>query len=244
VVAPAVTVNESGLVAVPLGVATEIVPDVAPAGTVVLICVGESTLNVVGVPLNRTAVAPVNPVPVAVTDVPTGPLSGRNDRRSGAAPGVTVKGSGLALVPSESVTEIAPVVAPTGTVAVIWSVESTVNAVDVPLNLTAVAVLVSSKESPVIVTDVPTVPLSGTNARTVGGSACAGTRPMVAMPTETITTTVAMRYRRSRPDLSIDPLLLHEGVDPGRSAWLSGQSFVAVRPPVSGRGYRTRQRQS
>jgi len=41
VVAPAVTVNESGLVAVPLGVATEIVPDVAPAGTVVLICVGE-----------------------------------------------------------------------------------------------------------------------------------------------------------------------------------------------------------
>jgi hypothetical protein len=40
------------------------------------------TVKLAGVPLKVTAVAPVNPVPVIVTEVPTGPLSGRKARTS------------------------------------------------------------------------------------------------------------------------------------------------------------------
>jgi hypothetical protein len=60
----------------PDGVVTLIAPLVAPAGTVAVICVSEFTANVAAVPLNMTAVAPVNPLPLIVTGVPTVPLEG------------------------------------------------------------------------------------------------------------------------------------------------------------------------
>lgn len=66
--------------------------------------------------MNATAVTPVNPVPVTVTDVPTGPLAGVKLVTTGD--GMTVKLLALDAVPV-AVTEIGPVVAPDGTVAMI-----------------------------------------------------------------------------------------------------------------------------
>jgi hypothetical protein len=76
-------------------------------------------VNVVAlVPLNLTAVAPVRFVPVTTTLVPTGPLEGLKLEIVGAAT-VSVKLEALVAVPPGVVTEIVPVVAPLGTVAVI-----------------------------------------------------------------------------------------------------------------------------
>ena len=69
------------------------------------------------VPLNFTAVALVNPVPVIVTLAPTPPLVGEKLVMEGG--GITVKELALVVVPPAVVTLIVPVVAPAGTVAVI-----------------------------------------------------------------------------------------------------------------------------
>src|ERR1019366_2257982 len=58
------------------GMATCTVPVVAPAGTVVVISEADTTLNVAGVPLKLTLVAPVRFVPRMVTGVPTAPMVG------------------------------------------------------------------------------------------------------------------------------------------------------------------------
>jgi len=162
-----VTVNFVRLATVPAGVVTEILPVVAPAGTVAVIFVAELTVNVADVPPNLTAVAPVKFVPLIVTDVPTGPLFGENEVIVGAAPLFTVNFVPLVSVPEGVVTEIFPVVAPEGTVAVIFVSELTVNVVVVPLNFTAVA---PENPVPLIVTDVPTGPLFGEND-VIGGTA-------------------------------------------------------------------------
>ena len=70
------TVKLLPVVAVPPGVLTLIGPVVAPAGTVAWIDVGEFTMNVEPMPLNRTAVAPMKLLPLIVTLNPTGPLAG------------------------------------------------------------------------------------------------------------------------------------------------------------------------
>jgi hypothetical protein len=64
------------LVAVPAGVCTLIGPEVAPAGTVAVICVGEFTAKLAFRPLNLTAVAPVKLRPIIVTCVPANPAAG------------------------------------------------------------------------------------------------------------------------------------------------------------------------
>lgn len=113
------TVKLSELVAVPEGVVTDIVPVTAPPGTVAVICVSESTENVVAAtPPNPTPVAPVNPVPVMVTDAPIEPDVGVKEDMVGAAV-PTVNAEGLVAVPAGLVTVILPVTAPDGTVAVI-----------------------------------------------------------------------------------------------------------------------------
>jgi hypothetical protein len=77
------------------------------------------SVNVVAlVPLNLTDVAPVRFVPVIATEVPTGPLVGAKLVIVGP-PVATVKLLALVAVPAGVVTEIGPVVAPLGTVAVI-----------------------------------------------------------------------------------------------------------------------------
>src|SRR4051794_31393110 len=83
----AVTVKLAALVAVPPGVVTLIAPVAAPAGTVAVICVPETTVNPAGEPANRTAVAPPRFVPVIVTTVDSGPLAGAKDASVGAGGG-------------------------------------------------------------------------------------------------------------------------------------------------------------
>jgi hypothetical protein len=89
-----VTVKFEGLVAEPEGVVTEIRPEVAPVGTVAVIDLDELTTNGALVLSIRTAVAPVNAVPVRAIDVPTAPNDGLNDLTVGGdatvnCPGLT-----------------------------------------------------------------------------------------------------------------------------------------------------------
>lgn len=168
--APCVTVKFVELMAEPLGVVTVILPVVAFAGTVATILVDELTVKVALTPLNRTDVAPVNPVPVIVTEVPGGPLVGVNDVIVGPG-GVTVKLELLVAVPSGLTTWMAPVSAAAGTTAVICVSETTVKLLALsPANLTAV---VPVKPVPVIVTVVPGGPEVGENEVIVGTAASA-----------------------------------------------------------------------
>lgn len=110
-----VTVNDVDDVAVPPSVVTVIVPVVAPLGTDVVMCASSATVNAAVVPLNLTELAPVNPVPVIVTSVATGPLGGVNPAMVGVGDGFTVKDVVDVPVPLGPVTEMVPVAAPLGT---------------------------------------------------------------------------------------------------------------------------------
>ena len=91
------------------------------------------------------------------TLVPTGPLLGLKPLIVGADGDGEVAGAGRRS--AGVVTVIGPVVAPVGTVAVIWVEELTVKLVALaPLKVTAVAPV---KPAPVMVTLVPTGPLLG-----------------------------------------------------------------------------------
>ena len=115
--------------------------------------------------MKRTAVAPVSPVPVRVTLVPTGPEAGANPDILGA--GMTMKLAALEATPPGVVTTIVPLVAPAGTVAVICVAESALKTpADTPLKATAVAPL---KPLPARVTVAPTTPESGAMLEIAGG---------------------------------------------------------------------------
>jgi len=157
------TVNALVLVAVPAGVVTPISPVVAPAGTVAWITVSEVTVKLALAPLNVTAVAPLKPVPLIGTLVPTGPLAGAKPVIAGG--GTTVNALLLVAVPAGVVTPIGPVVAPAGTVAWIALSEVTVKLALAPLNATAVAPV---SFVPLIATLVPTGPLVGVKPVIVG----------------------------------------------------------------------------
>src|SRR5881409_3702419 len=93
-------------------------------------------------PLKVTEVAPVKPLPLIVTAVPTRPLVGVKPLIVGAcAADVTVKLDALVVLPPGAVTPIGPLVAPAGTVAAICESELTVNDAPEPLNVTALAPL-------------------------------------------------------------------------------------------------------
>jgi hypothetical protein len=82
---PGLTVKLVELVPVPPGVVTEMGPVEAAAGTVAVILRSEFTvLEVAAAPLNLTAVAPVNPVPLMVTTVPMVPDVGVKEVMVGA----------------------------------------------------------------------------------------------------------------------------------------------------------------
>jgi len=80
----------------------------------------------------------------------------------------TMKLVALNAVPSGFATEIRPVVAAPGTVAVIWVGLLAVNEAEAPLKATVVAVL---KFAPVMTTEVPAGPPAGEKLVTVGGLA-------------------------------------------------------------------------
>ena len=70
------TVKVLAEVAVPFGVVTEMAPEEAAAGTVVVIVLALVTAKVAAVPLNFTEVVPVKLVPLMVTEAPADPLVG------------------------------------------------------------------------------------------------------------------------------------------------------------------------
>src|SRR5579871_132279 len=76
------TTNAALLVTAPLDLVTEILPVVAPVGTVVVINVADATVKVAGVPLKLTAVAPVNPLPRIKTRAPTLPVAGSGETKA------------------------------------------------------------------------------------------------------------------------------------------------------------------
>jgi hypothetical protein len=186
IVGAATTVKLVELVAVPFRLVTEMGPEVAPGGTVAVICVDEFTVKDAEVLLNLTPVTLVKFVPTITTEVPTGPLPGENEEIVGAPATVTVKFDELVAVPLGLVTVIGPVNAPEGTMAVIWVDESIVKVADVFLNLTS---LTPVKFVPVIVTDVATGPLAGENEAIVGapGGVTAKLVELLAVPLKVMT---------------------------------------------------------
>jgi hypothetical protein len=169
------TVKFAALVAVPPNVVAEILPVVAPVGTVAVICVAEFTVNDVAlVVLNFTELVvklapltvPLKFVPVIVTDVPTGPKAGVNEVIVGAGAVTTVKFVALVFCPAAVYTWIGPVVAPAGTTAVaeVALVLVGVTRVEV-LKRTAVGGVVNV---PLIVTVEPTKPVAGEKVGTPG----------------------------------------------------------------------------
>ena len=145
------------LCAVPPGATTAIVPVFAPGGTVAVIRPSVTTLKAAALFLNVTDVAPVKPDPLIVTSVPGDPLLGLKLEIVGAGT-TTVKLAALVAVPSGVVTRIWPDVAPAGTVAVTCDAPPTVKVAAVPLKVTDEAPV---KFEPLIVTVVPTPPLTG-----------------------------------------------------------------------------------
>ena len=176
------TPKPAALVAVPPGVVTEIVPLVAAAGTVAVTLVAVTTVKLVaGVPWNVTAVAPPRFVPVIVTVEPTAPKAGEMPVMTGMG----VKFATLVAVPPGVVTEIVPLVAAGGTLAVMLVAVSTLSAVPaVPLNLTEVAPV---KFVPVRVTVVPATPDVGVKLVRVGGGMTVKEEALVPVTDDAVT---------------------------------------------------------
>jgi hypothetical protein len=140
------------------------------------------------VPLNATAVAPVNAEPDTVSDVPTWPLDGLKPDTVGGGGGgggdVTVNELPLRSTPPGVATVIGPVETLPGTVAVIRESPLTVNVAWTPLNATAVAPV---NAEPLIVTLVPTAPLDGLKPLRFGGRVTMKETPLRAVPWNVLT---------------------------------------------------------
>lgn len=139
-------------------------PVVAVEGTLAFSWVDETWITLeAAVPLNFTIELLLNPIPVIVTTVPAGPVVGLKP----VIDSVTVKFEALVPVPAAVVTEILPVMAPFGTVALICVPETNVTTVDAfNPNLT---IAPGAKPVPLIVTELPVMPEVGVNELTVGG---------------------------------------------------------------------------
>jgi len=121
------------LVALPPLVVTLIFPVVAPVGTVAVTSMSDTAVKLADLPLNVTFVACIRPVPLMVTNVPTGPLDGENEVIFGVTRNVVL----LVSVVEPVVTVTDPVSAADGTVAVRNVVPESVTVVAcVPPNFT------------------------------------------------------------------------------------------------------------
>ena len=149
-------------------------PVVATVGTEVTILVAVGVPVIVAVvPLNFTmlfAAVVLKLVPVMVTEAPTAPLVGLKEVMVGVVAVVTVKLVVLVAVTPPTVTVMAPVAAPVGTVVfILIAVGVPVIVAAIPLkNLTVLLVAVVLKFVPVMVTAVPTLPFAGVKLVMVG----------------------------------------------------------------------------
>src|SRR4051812_17300401 len=121
-------------------------------------------LKVATAPLKVTLVTVLKLTPVMTTGVPALPLVGRNVVIAGAP--LMAKFPALVAVPPGVVTEIGPVTAPTGAVALIFVSELTLKFALMPLKRTAEALL---NLVPLMVTVAPTAPFAGVKFAMVGG---------------------------------------------------------------------------
>ena len=113
-------------------------------------------------PPKSTRSAPLKPLPVIVTNVPTAPLVGVKLWIFGS----TVKVPDVVVVPPGFVTAIGPVRAPAGTPSFRVVAETTTNAAPTPPTFAAV---VPVNVLPVSVTTVPAVPSLGVNDSSIVG---------------------------------------------------------------------------
>lgn len=167
----AVTVKSTPLLITPLA-STTTFPVVAPVGTVAVMLVPVQLVTEAVLPLKMTALVPwVAPKfdPAMVNDVPTGPEVGLKLVMAGC--GVTVKAV-LLLATPPTVTITFPVVAPTGTWAVILTELQAVGAIDpadVPLKVRVLVPWPEPKFAPEIKTKAPTAPDDGLRLVILGG---------------------------------------------------------------------------
>ena len=150
---------------IPLTV-TEIVPVVAPDGTVAVMLLADDEVTVAETPLNETLGDTPKLEPEIITDAPAAPLEG-------VIPEITGVGNTEnceALIPATplTVTDIGPDVAPEGTLTVMLVEVEAVTVAGVPLNVTVLLAGVELKLVPVIVIVVPTAPLPGLKLVMVG----------------------------------------------------------------------------
>src|SRR6266849_1147554 len=158
------TIKLVALCAVPPVVVTIMVPVVAVGGTVAMSVVLVAEITEAETPANLTwllAGTGSKFCPVTVTFVPALPDVGVKLLIVGGGCVITVKLVALVAVPPLVVTVIGPVVAPPGTSAVRLVADVAVTVARTPLNFTSFLLATGSKFVPVIVTAVPTVPLSG-----------------------------------------------------------------------------------
>jgi hypothetical protein len=106
----------AALVPVPPAVVTEIVPELAPEGTVSRTCNADSTVKLAATPFTFTDVTPPKPVPSTTTALPAAAPPGLKP----VIVGVTRRLVALVAVPPAVTTDSFPVVALAGTAAVIW----------------------------------------------------------------------------------------------------------------------------
>ena len=158
-----VTLNVRLVFAAPAGVLTRIEPVVACRGTIAVIRPYDVTLNDARTPWKVTLVAPVNAVPVIVTDVPGRPERGENP----LMPGLTANLEALvAAAPALLATVIRLERARYGAVVMISVSDTMVNLATVPPNFIDDAQV---KPEPVNVTLEPTRPDPGVNdVRVIG----------------------------------------------------------------------------
>lgn len=132
------TVKTFALVAIKPSTTTARVPVTAPFGTTTLNEVEDALVMLATVPLNVTwllTATELKLVPINVTVVPAGPLSGLNDVMVGG--NSTLKSSTEVAVNPLTLTLTLPVVAPVGTVVVMLVDVELVTVVWIPLNRTS-----------------------------------------------------------------------------------------------------------
>jgi hypothetical protein len=165
-------VNCGKLLDTPLTV-TATGPVVAPLGTGATMDVVPQVVGLAGVPLNVTVLllcAPPKLLPVIVTDAPTGPEGGAKL----IMPGVVVKLTPL-LGTLFTITNTFPVVAVGGTGTTIELSLQLVGVATPRLKITELLPWAGPKLVPVIVTEVPCVPVDGLTLVIVGTTVVNGT---------------------------------------------------------------------
>jgi hypothetical protein len=160
---------------------TDINPDVAPGGTVVVMLVAVEEETVASVPLKRTIFSVgvvLKLVPVMVMVVPSAPLLGVKLEMVGEATTIKLVGA-LFIVTPLVVTEIGPDAAPEGTEVVMLVAFEDVTVALMPLKAT---VGEGPKFVPVIMTTAPGAPLPGLNPVMVGVGRTVNDGPVIVTP--------------------------------------------------------------